>query len=133
MKNSKLEHGKIYLGHTYNSNFIGKYNQSTEKLEKVYSIIINGANIQITPAIHPAFLSKKFENKLNDVDIPMNMFITITDPDKIEYGSEFVKTYNEACSNIVLEEGELNDEQVADKIKKAIEGKEKNNGLKIIQ
>ena len=131
--NSKLEHGKIYLGHTYNANFIGKYNQSTEKLERVMSVNMNGANIQIAPAIHPIFLTKKFENKLNDVDIPMNMFISITDPDKIEYGTEFVKVYNEACSNIILEEGELSDEQVADKIKKAIEEKEKNNGLKIIQ
>lgn len=133
MKNSKLEHGKIYLAHTYNANFIGKYNEKTDMLERVWGININGSNIQIAPAIHPAFLTKKFENKLNDVNMPMNMFIVVTDPDKIEYGTEFIKVYNEACSNIILEEGDVSDEDISEKIKKAIEGKEQKEGLRILQ
>lgn len=129
----ELENGKIYLAHTYNANFIGKFNKKTNMLERVWSININGSNIQIAPAIHPAFLTKKFENKLNDIEMSIDKFICITDPDTIEYGSEFTKVYNEACTNIILEESDVKDEDVAKKIKDAIEKKEKNNGLKIIQ
>jgi hypothetical protein len=46
--------------------------------------------------------------------------------------SELIKIYNEACTNIILEEG-VSDEDISEKIKKAIEGKEQKDGLRILQ
>lgn len=135
----ELKNGKIYLGHTYNTTYIGKYNEKTKSLNEVWAIHIKGSNIEIIPAIHPAFLQKKFENKLVDVNISTDKFITLSDPDVLEFGEDLIKVFIEATSGVIIEGGKdeqkpkLSEKEIAERIKKATEEKAKEAGLKIIQ
>lgn len=133
----KLENGKIYLGHTYNATYIGRYSEEEKSLKNVWGINIQGENIQVIPAMHPVYLHKKFEDALIEVDILVEKFIIISDPDKLSFGEDLIKVFTQASTGIVTEAKntpKMSDEEIAEKIKKATEEnqtKEKNG--KIIQ
>jgi len=140
---SKFKNGKLYVAHTYNATYIGRYNAENDSIENVWGINIKGSNIEIIPPIHPAFLQKKFENRLLDIEIPISAFLVITDLDKIEFGEDLIKVYHEASSGLIIDGGvskdkskkkpTLSNEEIAEKIKKATEEKESNQAPKILQ
>ena len=132
----ELTTGSICVGHTVNGVFLGVYDEEKDALMNVMGIYINekAMKIEIIPPVHPAFLRKKFEQKLIEVNFPISSFLTVTDTSKIEFGAELIKVYKEATSSIVLVDDETKNKNIADKIKKSIENKENKEGYgKIIQ
>lgn len=131
----ELTNGSVCVGHTFNGVYLGVYDEELNALVNVMGLIEQPErNFKVIPPVHPAFLIKKFEQKLIEINFPISVFINVTDTTKIEFGAELVKKYRESTSSIVLVDDESKNKNIAEKIKKSIEEKENKEGYgKIIQ
>jgi len=123
-----MENGKLYLGVTLNGYFIGKFNEGENRLDNVWSLNFQKDNkIEIGPSCHPAFLQSKFEEKLNDVNIKVEKFQHIIDPDKIALGESFKNVYTEAVSNIIVgSQTGVNSSEITEKLKQEAQKEQSN-------